>query len=307
MATNEVVTGVWLTRAGEALERSALPMITLSVIASWDGTEVIRQEVREGTRFGLRPEAGWNALEVLYILQGEAVWEDGRSTLVLGPGDSLRGNPVQEPCILQARTDLVALYVCSQPVFHQLSDDLGHLREMAVAVELKDGHTADHCDRVQTLSVRTGQHLGLSPTRLHYLLYGAYLHDLGKVKVPDGILLKPGKLTDAEWAVIRRHPTFGREMLQNTFLAGAGFILEQHHERLDGSGYPFGLKGDEVSVEAQIVAVADSYDAITSNRVYQKARDPQEAIAELKAGAGRLFRADVVDAFILALSESEPT
>jgi mannose-6-phosphate isomerase-like protein (cupin superfamily) len=141
LATNEVVTGVWLTRAGEALERSALPMITLSVIASWDGTEVIRQEVREGTRFGLRPEAGWNALEVLYILQGEAVWEDGRSTLVLGPGDSLRGNPVQEPCILQARTDLVALYVCSQPVFHQLSDDLGHLREMAVAVELKDGHT----------------------------------------------------------------------------------------------------------------------------------------------------------------------
>lgn len=304
-ATNELVKGVWLTRAHEALERSASPVITLSLLASWDGTEVIRQEIPEGKRFGLHPEEGWNALEVLYIAQGEAVWEDGRQSLVLGPGDSLRGNPVQEPCILRARTDLLALYICSQPVFHQLSEELGRFREMAVAVETKDGYTADHCERIQTLSARTAARLGLPPIRQHYLLYGAFLHDLGKVRVPDSILLKPERLTTDEWAIMRQHPVFGREMLRNTFLDGAGFILEQHHERLDGSGYPRGLKGDEISLEAQIVAVVDSYDAMTSDRVYRKAMTHQEAVLELKAGVGRLYRAEVVDAFLLTMSEAQ--
>lgn len=253
----------------------------------------------------MRPEEGWDALEVLYIVQGEAIWDNGHDSLVLGAGDSLRGNPVKEPCILRAKTDLVALYICSQPVFHQVSEDLNRFREMAIAVALRDGYTKDHCERIRDLALRTANNLGLPPVRRHYLLYGSLLHDLGKVRVPDSILLKPGPLTEDEWAVMRRHPVYGREMLDDTFLVGAGFILEQHHERIDGSGYPLGLKGEEISIEAQIVAVVDSYDAMTSNRVYRSAMSHEEAVAQLKANVGHLYRADVVEAFLLALSDQK--
>lgn len=302
VATDELVKGVWFTRTGGSIETSSSPVMKLSLIASHDGTEVIRQEVPEGKRFGLRPEEGWEALEVVYILQGQAVWENGQQALILGPGDSLRGVPVREPFIMKAITDLVLLYICSQPIFHSISDELARLREMALSVELKDGHTADHCERIQDLAAKVGQYLGLTPTRLHYLLFGAFFHDLGKVKIPDGILKKPGPLTPEEWTVMKQHPVLGRSMVQRTVLEGAGFILEQHHERLDGSGYPYGLSGSELPLESLIVGVVDSFDAMTAERVYRPALPIDHAVAELRKGAGQTYRADVVDALIRIVS-----
>jgi HD-GYP domain-containing protein (c-di-GMP phosphodiesterase class II) len=205
---------------------------------------------------------------------------------------------VQEPCILTAVTELVVLYVCSRPSFHLMSSELSNLLNAAVAVEQKDGYTADHCQRIQTFSEMVGKKLGLDPARQHNLLYGALLHDLGKVGVPDGILKKPGKLTADEWALMQRHTVIGRDMLVNTCFAAAALILEQHHERRDGSGYPRGLSGDEICLEAQIVAVVDSFDAMTTDRVYRPALPLEEVISELKGGAGRIYHPDVVEAFL---------
>jgi HD-GYP domain-containing protein (c-di-GMP phosphodiesterase class II) len=295
---DELVKGVLLQNAGEALERVDALGVQYHLLASWDGTEVIRQIFPAGRMFGLRPEAGWEALECMYLLQGTAIWENRRRTVTLGPGDSLSGRPVQEPCILTAVTDLVVLYVCSRPSFHLMSGELDNLLKVAVAVEEKDGYTVEHCQRIQTFSAMVGKQLGLDPTRQHNLLYGSVLHDLGKVGVPDGILKKPGKLTAEEWAVMQRHTLIGRDMLINTCFAAASPILEQHHERRDGSGYPRGLSGDEICLEAQIVAVVDSFDAMTTDRVYRPALPPEEVIAELKRGAGRTYHSDVVEAFL---------
>ncbi|WP_158509633.1 HD-GYP domain-containing protein [Limnochorda pilosa] len=294
-----------LQRAGESLEVAGRS-VQYHLLASWDGTEVIRQFVPQGKWFGLRPEEGWTALETLHIISGEAVWEGAHQRVVLRAGDSLTGRPVQEPCSLRAVSDVTAIYVSSLPVFHLISNEVARLRELAVAVETKDGYTREHCARIQSLSARVGQLMNLSPTEQHYLLYGAFLHDLGKVRVPDAILKKPGALTENEWAVMKQHTIFGREMLARTPLAGAAPILEQHHERLDGSGYPYGLKGDAIRLDAQIVAVADSYDAMTTERIYHPAMSHEEAVAELQREAGRLYRTDVVQAFLEVVSGLEP-
>jgi HD-GYP domain-containing protein (c-di-GMP phosphodiesterase class II) len=300
---DEIVKGVTVRKSGSAIERVNLRNTIWHLLASWDGTEVIRQEYLQGKRFGLRPQEGWNALECYYILEGEAVWEDGDRSIVLGPGDSLTGAPVKEPCILQAVTDLVTLYVCSQPSFHMVSEQVTYLQQLAVSVEEKDGHTADHCGRIQDLSIEVGKRLKLTPAQQYNLFHGAYLHDVGKVGVPDSILLKPGKLTDEEWRIMKQHPTIGGRMLANTNVAHAAHILEQHHERIDGSGYPLGLRGDQICLEAKIVAVVDSYDAMITDRVYRLGMSKDAALNELQKTVGTLYQADVVASFLAVIDK----
>jgi HD-GYP domain-containing protein (c-di-GMP phosphodiesterase class II) len=295
---DEIVKGVTVRKSGSTIERVNLRNTSWHLLASWDGTEVIRQEYLQGKSFGLRPQEGWNALECYYILEGEAVWEDGDRSVLLGPGDSLTGAPVKEPCILRAVTNLVTLYVCSQPSFHMVSEQVTYLQQLAVSVEEKDGYTADHCRRIRDLSMEVGQRLKLTPGQQYNLFHGAFLHDLGKVGVPDGILLKPGTLSDEEWRIMKQHPTIGGSMLVNTNVAPAAYILEQHHESIDGSGYPLGLRGDEISLEAKIVAVVDSYDAMITDRVYRSGMPKEAARKELQRNVGRLYQADVVETFL---------
>ena len=178
---------------------------------------------------------------------------------------------------------------------------------LAVEVELKDGYTADHCSRLQALSYATDQELGLSSTELYRLNYGAYLHDLGKVTVPIEILQKPAKLTAEEWTIMKRHPTTGREMLAATVLGDVGPLVEQHHERFDGSGYPYGLVGDDILPGAYIIAVADTYDAMTTDKVYRKDLGPKVSFAELTKYAGIHYAKEVVEAFFAAVKRTEAT
>ncbi|HWI63407.1 MAG TPA: HD-GYP domain-containing protein [Symbiobacteriaceae bacterium] len=303
MTAPQLVKGVMLERAGCSIETVQVCGITMHLIASWDGAEVIRQEIPAGRRFGLAPSEGWQGLESFFVLKGEAVWEQGEESVTIGPGDCIKGIPVQEACILRAVSDLETLYFVSRPIFHTVSQEVARLQEVCLAVEVKDGYTAEHCRRIQDLSVRIGRKMQLSPSRLEVLLYGSYLHDLGKVGVPDAILNKPAALTPEEWTVMKQHPSIGRTMVERTPAAAAAYILEQHHERLDGSGYPLGLKGDEITLEAQIVAVADSYDAMTSDRVYRKALPLSYAVEELRRCSGRLYREDVVTAFLHVLDD----
>ncbi|HEX6971283.1 MAG TPA: HD domain-containing phosphohydrolase, partial [Limnochordia bacterium] len=147
------------------------------------------------------------------------------------------------------------------------------------------------------------EQLGLSRSRQRLLLHGAFLHDLGKVGVPDHILGKPGPLTPSEWEIMKRHPVFGRAKVENTYLHEVAPIIEQHHERFDGSGYPKGLRGDDIVLEARIVAVVDSYDAMTTDRPYRKALARGEAIDELRRGRGQLYDPEIVDIFVQLLAD----
>lgn len=162
---------------------------------------------------------------------------------------------------------------------------------LAQAVEQRDKHTGDHCQRLATYSVALGMALGLSKPELIALYRGGYLHDIGKVAVPDSVLFKNGPLTDQEWVIMQSHTVKGEEICKPMkSLAPVLPIIRNHHERWDGTGYPDGLVGEQTPLLARILQVADVYDALTSERPYKRAYSHQEAMAVLKQEMAKGWR-----------------
>lgn len=290
--------GSQMRGAGEPLQVVRLAGMELRLLAAGDGTEIIEQVLRPGVRWALCPQSGWTALEYFRVLDGELSQQAPDGDVTLGPGDSFSACPVDQEYLFRAESQVRLLYVTSAPVFHQYCADLRELVRLAGLVEARDHGGKEHCERVTARCMAVGRRLGLPPARLLALNYGAWLHDVGLVAVPEQILKKPGSLTRAEWAVMKRHPTTGKEMVAKTFLREAAEIIEQHHERLDGTGYPHGLRGDQIRLEAQVVAVIDSYDAMTTDRAFRPAIGHAAAVAALQRGAGAHYRPEVVQSFL---------
>lgn len=172
------------------------------------------------------------------------------------------------------------------------------LKALAQALETRDAETHGHSERVVTFSLRLGHELNLGKDQLKALEFGSLLHDIGKIGVPDAILRKPAKLSSEEWVKMREHPLHGQQILREIkFLEGAAKVVAQHHEKWDGSGYPFGLRDEEIDMNARIFAVADAFDAMTSDRVYRAARPYEAAAAELDRCSNSQFDPQVVEAF----------
>lgn len=175
----------------------------------------------------------------------------------------------------------------------------------AKATDLRDHETEDHSRRVAELSVALARSMGWTEPDLVNLRRGALLHDIGKIGIPDAILLKPGPLTEEEWVVMRKHPEYARSFIEQVdFLEPAMVIPYSHHERWDGSGYPQGLRGEAIPAEARIFAVVDVWDALTSNRPYRDALSASEAMAYILSQSGTLFDPQVVAAFQKLLAAS---
>lgn len=182
-------------------------------------------------------------------------------------------------------------------------------RSLGVALEYRDLETRGHTDRVVEIAGRFADRLGLDADERQALVWGAYLHDLGKVAVPDAILLKPGRLTDEEFEAIRQHSIYGSEMVADIpFLPrGARDVVRSHHERWDGKGYPDNLAGEEIPLLARMFSLVDVYDALTSERPYKPAWTHQQAVAELMEQAGRQFDPDLVAPFMETIeADSSP-
>ena len=172
------------------------------------------------------------------------------------------------------------------------------LKALTSALETRDSETHGHSERVVSYSLRLGREYGLSRDELKALEFGSLLHDIGKIGVPDSILRKPAKLTEEEWVRMREHPMHGQQILRGIeFLKGAARVVAQHHEKWDGSGYPLGLREEEIDVCARIFSVADAFDAITSDRVYRQGKSYEAAAKELDEWAGKQFDPQVVKAF----------
>lgn len=170
---------------------------------------------------------------------------------------------------------------------------------LAAAIDARDPYTRGHSEQVMRYSVRLGEVLGFSPERIELLRYGALLHDIGKIGIRDHILLKPGMLTDDEFEVMQTHPRIGADILRNIkALRDVIPIIECHHERMDGRGYPGRLIGSQVSEEARILTIADSYDAMTSHRAYRKGMQLEEAFQALRRGCGTQWDPYLVETFI---------
>jgi putative nucleotidyltransferase with HDIG domain len=229
----------------------------------------------------------WGAVALVFF----ALWA-ALALLVRGASSTLRRQTRQ----LRARSrDLMDSY-------RRLEESsLEAIESLNATVEAKDPDTAGHSLRVQRVALAIGEQLGLESNRLDALRFGALFHDIGKIAIPDAILVKPAKLDYWEYARMKMHSAEGARIVGKLGrLRETVPIIRHHHERWDGKGYPDGLATDEIPLEAAIVGLADSWDAMTTDRPYHRALTPEEALAEIRGGRGTQFSPVVVDAFLAA-------
>ena len=229
----------------------------------------------------------WMAVTAVFLVLYGAL-----ALLVRGASSTLQ----RQSASLRARTqDLLASYQRLE------ESSLEAIESLNATVDAKDPYTAGHSARVQRIALAIAEQLGLPPDRLDAVRYGGLFHDIGKIAVPDSILSKPGRLTDLEYAVIKRHPSDGADIVRRFGrLREAVPLIRHHHERWDGNGYPDRLAGEEIPTEAAIVGLADAWDAMTTDRPYQRALTMDEAASEVRTGRGTQFAPHVVDAFFAA-------
>ncbi|ACR80487.1 MULTISPECIES: HD-GYP domain-containing protein [Kosmotoga] len=296
--------GFFAKSSDKYIEKVAQKSASLSLIAHGDGIEILIQEIKENTISFIEPFNNGELLEFFFILKGKLICsQEGKNDIILKSGDYFYAHNITSPVEIKTLEPTTLLYVTSKPIFKYLSKDISELKKIMHRVEEKDAYTHGHGKRVRDLAYVLGNKLGLSKGKMERLLMGALFHDIGKINIPDEILKKPGKLTPEEFEYIKRHPIDGAEMVKGTFLEGISEVIRQHHERIDGSGYPDGLKGDEILIEAKIIAIVDSFDAMTSKRPYRDALGWEKALEELKSLAGIKYDAELVKIFENCIEE----
>jgi len=190
---------------------------------------------------------------------------------------------------------------------HAEHNGLRAVHALVSAVESNDPYTYGHSRKVNTYAVALAEAIGLSTDQVANVSTAALLHDIGKIGIPDRVLNKKEKLNEKDWKAIKTHPKLGATIIRNVpHLAPCVNIVLYHHERWDGSGYPEGLKGEQIPIEARIIAIAESFDAMTSSLPYRPALPLEETIKELRKGAGLQFDPKLVDAFIRIVEAGLP-
>jgi hypothetical protein len=234
-------------------------------------------------------------LAVSVMRQGR---RDGCLALVLfDPKKSFRSSDIR---LLESLAEQVALAVSNAELFQDLQDFLmATVKSLVSAIEAKDSYTSGHSERVNLLSMLIGKKMGLCPSDMETLRWASILHDVGKIGMPETILLKPGKLSPAEFEIIKEHPERGHRLLAPIRqLQEAAISVRAHHEMFDGGGYPRGLAGGDIPLLARIISVADTFDALTSTRPYRNARTLEYALEEISRVRGSQLDPEIAGCFL---------
>ncbi|MDP4152714.1 MAG: HD domain-containing protein [Bacillota bacterium] len=276
------MSAITVNRDDGASRQPGLFVKLLSKLGSDENSvEVMLQSVPAGSAMWIDPAENPDTVEFFYILSGSVTLHNENDLIELAQNDSFYVKGLKKTVLMSSKEDLKMLYVVTTPLFVDLACFRDDLQALADKVEAKDMYTRGHGRRVMQYSVALAEKLGLNDISTQNLVVAALFHDVGKCSLSDEILQKAGPLTSEEYRQIIKHPIGSRRLLEPRFGHEIAYIAQCHHERLDGSGYPYGLKGSDLCIEARIIAVADSFDAITSQRTYNKPRSFQDAVKEL--------------------------
>ncbi|SEA18942.1 HDIG domain-containing protein [Thalassobacillus cyri] len=295
--------GIKIAKSGSYLDKYKVSSHELSLLEHGDGVEIMLQTVYENNIFYIYPSENKEVMEFFYILNGELQGEVEGRKINLKANDYFSAKKLSSPVHFTANSDTRYLWVITEPTFKNVSDYIKKLKDIVYTVERKDRYTYMHSKRVAHYTVKVAQKLNLNKQQLEDAHLAAELHDVGKISIPEEILNKPGKLTTREFDLIKKHPGEGADMVGKTYYKDLAPIIIQHHERLDGSGYPYGLTGEEISLEAKIIAVCDTFDAMTEDRTYRKAFPAEYAIEEIKSLVGIHYEPEIVSVFEEVLKE----
>lgn len=285
--------GLFIGKDNRCIDRISGTSV-LSLLAKMNNLEIMLYEFSANRPNSVTPGNDSDLMEFYFILDGSITIDADGEKHILQKGDYFYVYNIKNIISFWTQSDTKMLYISSAPVFNLLyayTDDLNVLLKKS---ETKDVYTHEHGNRVQHYAVQIADELGLSSEINFTLALASLFHDIGKCFIPDEILNKVSKLSDGEFNYIKKHPTYSSELLESKFIEDIAIIVEQHHEKLDGTGYPKGLKAQEIRIEAKIIAVADSYDAMTSDRAYRKAFEPAAAVAELKRCIGSHYEESIV-------------
>ncbi|MGE5175994.1 MAG: HD domain-containing phosphohydrolase [Hyphomicrobiales bacterium] len=230
-------------------------------------------------------------------------------TAILAVGEKVSGQEFQAADLemLRVLSESAGIAIENARLFKDLEEAyVSTVRLLVSRIEEKDPYTHGHTERVAEYAVGIAKTLGFPPEEVQRIQFGAFLHDIGKVHTEDTVLHKPGALTEEEWRIVKMHPLRGAEMVKGVrFLERCVDMIRHHHERVDGKGYPDGLRGDEITLAAKIVNVADAFDAMTTDRPYRAGLTLEQAVSQMTEKAGTQFAAEVVEVFVRALREGE--
>jgi putative nucleotidyltransferase with HDIG domain len=235
------------------------------------------------------------------------VFVKNRLIAMVAAGEKVSGQEYQSADLemLRALSESAGIAIENARLFRDLQEAyVSTVRLLVSRIEEKDRYTHGHTERVAAYAVAIAREMGLTPDEIQTIQFGAFLHDIGKVHTQDEILHKPGALTEEEWKMVKAHPVRGAEMVRGVkFLEKSIDMIRHHHERVDGKGYPDGLTGDQISLHAKIVNLADAFDAMTTDRPYRAGMTADQAMEQMTTKAGSQFAAEVVHVFVPALQE----
>lgn len=267
-----------------------------------DDFEVLIEKMPKGT-IGFLHTIHENVFEFSYILKGSMEMKDMDEVVVLKEGDTYSHRFLDRVFMYRVIEDVEILNMNTGPYYNDYEEEYESLMEVLQKLQEVDGDTMEHCRRVKTLCMGIAYYLEIDPNDVNPLFYASTFHDVGKSKIPLEILLKPARLTDEEYEIMKKHSLYTYEMIKDHYGENIATIAFEHHEKLDGTGYPRGLKANEIGIPARIICVADAYDAMVITRPYRKGMSKEAALKELHRCEETQFDKKVIDALEIYLSE----
>ena len=292
--------GLFINESEGCLAETKYNGNTLRLMSSVDGAEIIWMEIYPDSIMWMSL-GEIDCVEFYYIIEGQiTLGFDGEPDRTIDSGGSFCVSGIDKEFSIKGNTKVQILGLTNKPIFDDMQEHLGNLKELVEQTEAKNLYTYKHGKRVMEYALKIAEEMGINKESYDRIAMAATLHDVGKCFLPDHILSENTELSSEDIRQIRKHPLNSYRLIKGKFGEEIAEIAQSHHERLDGSGYPFGLFGDEIPIESRIIAVADVFDAITTERTYKMSKTKDIAVKELQ-GLTKQYDGAVIEALNVLL------